>query len=113
MAKAAAMTFDEESVLEWFESLGFEEQDQLLQGANAIFSKGKLEKIEELESELARLKGEPLRKGPRKGGTVAPKYMNPVNSSETWAGRGVKPKWVKDYLDEGGKVEDLLIDKVK
>jgi len=39
-----------------------------------------------------------------------PKYANPDNASETWAG-GAKPKWVKAYEAKGGKVEDLKIKK--
>lgn len=42
-----------------------------------------------------------------------PKYANPANPNETYGGgRGVKPKWVLDYLAvEGHKIEDLLIKK--
>ncbi len=40
---------------------------------------------------------------------VAPKYCNPKKKSETWAGRGRKPKWVEAHLAAGGKLEDLLI----
>src|SRR4051812_16548556 len=29
---------------------------------------------------------------------VRPKYRNPDNPAETWAGRGRKPKWVQDRL---------------
>ncbi len=39
-----------------------------------------------------------------------PKYANPENPAETWAG-GAKPKWVKAYLAKGGSVEDLRIKK--
>lgn len=40
------------------------------------------------------------------------KYANPANSGETWhGGRGAKPKWVKAYLEQGGKIEDLAIKK--
>lgn len=41
------------------------------------------------------------------------KYANPANPNETYGGgRGVKPKWVLDYLAvEGHKIEDLLIKK--
>jgi DNA-binding protein H-NS len=28
-------------------------------------------------------------------GPVAPKYRNPENSAETWAGRGLKPRWLR------------------
>ncbi len=41
--------------------------------------------------------------------TVAPKYANPENSSETWTGRGRQPRWVKGHLDAGGSIDDLLI----
>lgn len=40
----------------------------------------------------------------------APKYANPANSSQTWAGgRGAKPIWVRAHLEKGGALEDLLI----
>lgn len=40
------------------------------------------------------------------------KYVNPANSAETWTGRGAKakrPKWVMDYINGGGNIEDCLI----
>ncbi len=27
---------------------------------------------------------------------VAPKYRNPANATQTWTGRGVAPKWMKE-----------------
>lgn len=42
-------------------------------------------------------------------GTVAPKYRNPDNPSETWAGRGLKPRWLAAALKAGGKLEDFAI----
>ncbi|MEO1720647.1 MAG: H-NS histone family protein [Pseudomonadota bacterium] len=44
-----------------------------------------------------------------KGKTVAPKYMNPDNRSETWTGRGRKPRWLTAQLDKGKKLEDFAI----
>jgi DNA-binding protein H-NS len=41
--------------------------------------------------------------------TVKPKYRNPKNTAETWAGRGAKPKWYETHLAKGGKPEDMLI----
>lgn len=29
---------------------------------------------------------------------------------DTWTGRGLKPKWVKTYLDGGGKLEDIQVE---
>lgn len=41
--------------------------------------------------------------------SVAPKYANPENTSETWTGRGRQPRWVKGHLDAGGSIDDLII----
>ena len=37
-----------------------------------------------------------------------PKYANPANPSQTWGG-GARPKWVKEHIENGGKLDDLLI----
>ena len=42
-------------------------------------------------------------------GKVAPKYRNPDNSSETWAGRGQQPRWLAAEMAKGKKIEDYLI----
>lgn len=43
---------------------------------------------------------------------LEPKYQNPANAEETWHGsRGAKPKWVREFLDNNGKLEDILIKK--
>jgi DNA-binding protein H-NS len=69
-----------------------------------------------LESELSKLgrfSGGPGRpKGFGRGGVrgaVAPKYRNPDNPSETWAGRGLKPRWLAAAIKEGKKIEDFAI----
>lgn len=40
---------------------------------------------------------------------TAPKYRNPNDSSQTWTGRGRKPKWVHDALKSGADIADLEI----
>ena len=67
-----------------------------------------------LESELSKLgrfQGGPGRALGRGGarGAVAPKYRNPDNPSETWAGRGLKPRWLSAAIKEGKKLEDFAI----
>src|SRR4051812_2236869 len=42
---------------------------------------------------------------------VSPKYHNPDNPSETWTGRGLKPKWVQEKLAAGSSLDDLLINR--
>jgi DNA-binding protein H-NS len=40
---------------------------------------------------------------------VAPKYRNPDNPAETWAGRGLKPRWLAGAIKSGKKMDDFLI----
>ncbi|GEK67678.1 trans-acting regulatory protein hvrA [Paracoccus denitrificans] len=40
---------------------------------------------------------------------VAPKYANPADPSQTWTGRGRKPRWVQEALDTGKKLEEMEI----
>jgi DNA-binding protein H-NS len=42
-------------------------------------------------------------------GSVAPKYRNPENPAETWAGRGLKPRWLAAAIKSGKKLENFLI----
>ena len=42
-------------------------------------------------------------------GKVAPKYANPQDPTQTWTGRGRKPRWVQDALDAGKSLENLDI----
>jgi DNA-binding protein H-NS len=44
-----------------------------------------------------------------KGSTVAPKYRNPANPTETWSGRGKHPRWMAAEIANGRKAEDFLI----
>jgi DNA-binding protein H-NS len=40
---------------------------------------------------------------------VFPKYKNPANPSETWAGRGKQPRWLTTQLRSGKKLDDFRI----
>jgi DNA-binding protein H-NS len=40
---------------------------------------------------------------------VKPKYRNPGNPSQTWAGRGKQPRWYSEAISAGKKEKDLLI----
>lgn len=43
------------------------------------------------------------------GAKVAPKYQNPADPSQTWSGRGLRPRWVVAAQDSGKTLEDLAI----
>ena len=42
-------------------------------------------------------------------GKVAPKYRNPADPSQTWAGRGQQPKWLAAETGKGRALEEFLI----
>ena len=46
---------------------------------------------------------------PLKGRSVAPKYRDPENPSQTWAGRGQAPRWLTAYEAQGRKRDEFLI----
>ncbi|MGA9420875.1 MAG: H-NS histone family protein [Rhodanobacteraceae bacterium] len=50
------------------------------------------------------------RSGPRGARRkVKPKYRNPADSSQTWSGRGKRPRWFHAALASGKREKDLLI----
>lgn len=54
------------------------------------------------------------KRGPRagtgKGRKIEPKYRNPENESEVWAGRGNRPRWLVAALKGGRKkLEDFAV----
>jgi DNA-binding protein H-NS len=49
----------------------------------------------------------------RKYPPVLPKFQNPSDPSETWAGRGKQPRWMVLQLKAGKKMNDFLIDRGK
>src|SRR5579864_7479679 len=66
-----------------------------------------------LQAQLGKLSrfgvgGKGFKAGAR-GGSVPPKYRNPDNPAETWAGRGLKPRWLAAALKSGKKIEHFAI----
>ncbi|MCP5056477.1 MAG: H-NS histone family protein [bacterium] len=74
----------------------------------------KRELLEEMEK-LAEQRGVDLaavialRKGKGRKSIIPPKYQNSNDPTQSWSGRGRKPKWVKEHLEGGGDLEDLAI----
>jgi DNA-binding protein H-NS len=38
---------------------------------------------------------------------VLPKFQNPGQPTQTWAGRGKQPRWVSEMLEAGRSIDDL------
>jgi DNA-binding protein H-NS len=74
-----------------------------------------------LESEKEKLQSQLDELGRRFGGSpkdlpqrrpypkVEPKYRNPTNPLETWAGRGKTPRWVVELLATGASLDEFRI----
>lgn len=56
---------------------------------------------------LEELLGRPTRAKAR--GKVKPKFRNPADTTQTWSGRGKRPRWFHAALAAGKKEKDLLI----
>jgi len=109
------------------ESLSVVELTDLYERIRPLLAKRIEQEKRKLESTLARLNSDvALRsaskrrvlsangshpKHRRKYPPVPPKYRNPTDRSETWAGRGKQPRWLVSQLRAGKKLEDFLIKK--
>ena len=70
--------------------------------------KTRLEKrLRQLQSKS--LPRETVRRERRPYPHVFPKYRNPSDPAETWAGRGKQPRWVTEQLRSGRKLDDFRI----
>lgn len=70
--------------------------------------------VEELFGAAAATTKTPKAASSRKGkklGKVPPKYRNPANRTETWTGRGKRPRWLAAEIANGKQIESFLIKK--
>lgn len=65
------------------------------------------EKAREMGFSLAELTGGAVKT--RKRSPAVPKYANPADPTDTWSGRGRKPRWFADALKAGTAPEALAI----
>lgn len=80
---------------------------------NTYKEREKIAALAEVES-LAREKGFSLAEllkatGKKSRSGLPPKYVNPEDPSQTWTGRGRRPKWVEAALANGKSLKDLAI----
>ena len=92
-------------------------KDLQAQVAKAIVSfedRKKKEALAELEDKaralgysLAELTGAPV--AVRKRSPAVAKYANPADASDTWSGRGRKPRWFEAALKSGASADSMAI----
>lgn len=88
-------------------------QSQVAKAIATFEDRKKKETIAELE-EMARARGFSLSELTglpvgRKRAPAAAKYANPADASDTWSGRGRKPRWFEAALKGGASAESLMI----
>jgi DNA-binding protein H-NS len=71
------------------------------------------QRAEQLQSQLSQLGGGISygrgRLSPMKGRKVPVKYRD--RAGNTWAGRGAQPRWLRDKLKAGSKLDDFAVAK--
>jgi DNA-binding protein H-NS len=97
-------------------TMSFDKLSKLRDQVDAILSvkvaeerravQSRLNELDHLAVNGARAKGA----GHGSRGAIAPKYRNPENPAETWAGRGLKPRWLAAALKSGKKLEDFSVE---
>ena len=96
-----------------FKSMSIEKLVKLKDQVESALSSKVAETKRTLQSNLSKLAGfgtASMRGLPGTArGKVAPKYRNPDNPSETWTGRGLKPRWLAAALRGGKKLEYFSI----
>ena len=88
-------------------------QSQVVKAIASFEDRKKKEDLAEIE-EFARAKGFSLAEltgvsVARKRAPAVAKYANPADSSDTWSGRGRKPRWFAAALAAGKQPDDMAI----
>jgi DNA-binding protein H-NS len=101
------------------DQLAIEELVALREQAEAILLQRVAAEKEAVKAKLAQLEsvaksisgsGKSGTPAPQKRAKPTPKYRNPV-TGETWAGRGLKPRWMVQAINAGRAAEEFLIHK--
>lgn len=108
MKQISAMTFDEllavKAKVEAAISARVEQERKRLNAS--------LEKLNSISGSPTNGRQKRRANGRAKGKTLPAKFRNPANAKETWAGRGLKPRWLVAALKGGKKkLADFAVDQ--
>ena len=92
-----------------FESLSLNELWSLREQLDKILARKISDERAELNRRLRQLSVPHPDHSRRPYPPVRPKYVNPAEPSETWAGRGRLPRWVEVQLRSGKHLDDFRI----
>ena len=103
--------------MEAFEAMSIDELWHLHEELTSILARKIAEQKAKLEERLRFLENSRSAIGPKRPRRayprVLPKYQNPKNPAEKWAGRGKQPHWVQAQLRAGKTLDQFLIDRIK
>lgn len=106
---AKSIEFDQLSLEELREIR--KQADKAIEGFEARQKQQALADMEEAARKhgfsLAQLTGGKI--GKKNQPVSAPKYRNPSDATQTWTGRGRKPKWIDEAVKAGNTLESMLI----
>ena len=91
-------------------SMSIEKLVKLKSDVEAMLAQKVSEERHSLQQELSKLSGYTGSKKAKSGtrGAVAPKYRDPETGA-TWAGRGLKPRWLTAAIKSGKSLEAFSI----
>ncbi len=109
------------------DAMSIDEMWQLHEEISRVLSVRLTSEKRELEKRLTQLRREKeiphsesvdrqLKEAPRerrKYPRVFPKYRNPMEPSETWSGRGKRPRWLTTALNTGHTIEEFVISNLE
>jgi DNA-binding protein H-NS len=101
--------------LSWLEDLSFEQLTKLIAAAQDQLDKKRHDAREQLRQEVTEMV-RPLGIHPaelfgrqKARSELKPKYRDKRDSTQTWSGRGRRPRWLKERMDAGESKDDYLI----
>jgi DNA-binding protein H-NS len=107
-SRVKAMTYND------FNSMTVDELWAVYMEMNSVLASKIAAEKTKLEKRLRQLQtksvsSETARRERRPYPQVFPKYRNPADPAETWAGRGKQPRWMTEQLRSGRKLDDFRI----
>lgn len=101
--------------------LSIEELEQVVSKARQLIEKRREEAVAQARADIERIAASTgysvedllgrgkARARPTARKAVADKYRNPRDPSQAWSGRGKRPRWLQDLLEQGATLESLQV----
>lgn len=88
-------------------SLNYDELKQAREQINDRLRELERDAVKTLEQQAIRFGFQLIKNGLGLKPRAQAKYVNPADPTQTYSGRGRKPAWVQDLLDQGRQLEEF------